>query len=112
MKSSIELIIIEYASTWCLKAQKSEISWRTASALIDAFELGLSEGFEMKGINDRGYLQTVMDIKQYVRNQCGEFQHAPSGPLSGEDALEQMKIKEALKTTKNFSFSAFMDCKP
>lgn len=82
-------VIRKYHASWIEAAERGEISWETASMLMEAFELGIAEeGIKIKN-----------DSFQYIRNIGKEVSYPPSG-IHHKHRVDE--IEKELTSTINF----------
>ncbi|WP_300500473.1 hypothetical protein [Marinobacter sp.] len=97
----IEDRIIANSANWIDLASKGEISWETASLLINAFELGvaeLSEEISRPDLGKRAYRQ-VADVNAYLELQG----HKIFYPGCSKDSESWRNVANEVKAISNFS---------
>lgn len=96
----------QYHSAWIAAAEAGEITWETASMLMEAFELGVTETAEalrnsvvsVCSLSDEA-IQTKNDSFQYVRNKGKSIKFPPSS-LNRETRCAE--INKEISQTVNF----------
>ncbi len=97
---SIKERVIANAANWISLAQNGKITWREASLLINAFELGIAELGEHIGDHNhelQAYEQTA-DVNLYIISQGKEIEETPTG----SDLIVIENLKRTLRATVDF----------
>ncbi|CAH1590398.1 conserved hypothetical protein [Vibrio jasicida] len=99
-------VIKKYHASWIEAAERGEISWETASMLMEAFELGIAECVEALSTTNKSATQIAEegikiknDSFQYIRNIGKEVSYPPSG-IHHKHRVDE--IEKELTSTINF----------
>ncbi|MEZ8329179.1 hypothetical protein AB6C40_14985 [Vibrio splendidus] len=96
----------QYHSAWIAAAEVGEITWETASMLMEAFDLGVSETEEVlrngnhlsRSVSDEA-MQTKNDTFQHLENR-GKTISFPPTSLQNKERCDEVNIE--ISQTVNF----------
>lgn len=101
MAKDVKDRVVKQAAIWLDVAQKGGISYETASLLINAFELGMSEMAEALN-SDSGATEAyaqVADVNQYIKSLGKDVVFPPNSYDAGSVA----QIEDSIRAVVNFS---------
>ena len=96
--------VLNQAANWLVLAEKGQISYETASLLVNAFELGMAEFAEETSqsiVHQQAYDQ-VQDVNQYLKNIGQTVVH----PSFSTDLESSNRIASEIRSTVNFKSRA------
>lgn len=96
---SIQERVLNNSSSWLDLAHKGEISFETASLLINAFELGMAELAEEINMPSSEAYEQVADVNQYIKSLGHEVVY----PKASTDTGSIIKIIKNVKSIVNFT---------